>query len=170
MPRPKTKKELIEFSERNYKALLEAVQSIPEEKWNEEFSFESLYRNIRDVMAHLHEWLVLMENAYEIGMAGKQPELPAPGYTFRTTPELNKHIWEKYQQTGLDETMELLEESHAKMMKIIEGHSDEELFTKKYYNWTGSTSLGQYLISATSSHYDWALKKIKKFKRSIEKG
>ena len=39
---------------------------------------------------------------------------------------------------------------------------DEELFTKKKYHWTGSTSLGSYLVSATSSHYDWALKLIRK--------
>ena len=33
---------------------------------------------------------------------------------------------------------------------------------KKKYKWTGSTSLGAYLVSATSSHYDWAYKLIKK--------
>ena len=39
---------------------------------------------------------------------------------------------------------------------------DDELFEKKRYKWTGSTSLGAYLVSATSSHYDWAFKLIKK--------
>ncbi|HOP45228.1 MAG TPA: ClbS/DfsB family four-helix bundle protein, partial [Flavobacteriales bacterium] len=41
----------------------------------------------------------------------------------------------------------------------------EELFEKKRYRWTGSTSLGAYLVSATSSHYDWALKLIQKVLR-----
>ncbi|MDR1911573.1 MAG: ClbS/DfsB family four-helix bundle protein, partial [Helicobacteraceae bacterium] len=40
----------------------------------------------------------------------------------------------------------------------------DELFTKNKYEWTGTTSLGSYLISATSSHYDWGLKTIKPLK------
>ena len=56
----------------------------------------------------------------------------------------------------------LFQKSFEKVFSIIEKHTDEELFTKKKYKWTGSTSLGSYLISATSSHYDWALKLMKK--------
>jgi hypothetical protein len=52
-------------------------------------------------------------------------------------------------------------------MGIIEKHTDEELFTKKKYAWTGTTSLGSYLISATSSHYDWGLKTIKLLRKLV---
>jgi hypothetical protein len=50
-------------------------------------------------------------------------------------------------------------------MDLIQKHSDEELFTKKRYAWTGTTSLGAYMISATSSHYDWALKTMRPLKK-----
>jgi hypothetical protein len=30
-----------------------------------------------------------------------------------------------------------------------------------HFTWTGTTSLGSYCVSASSSHYDWAMKKIK---------
>jgi hypothetical protein len=56
-----------------------------------------------------------------------------------------------------------LKDSHQKMMAIISGHSDEELFTKKRYKWTGSTSLGSYAVSASSSHYQWAIDLIRKW-------
>jgi hypothetical protein len=49
------------------------------------------------------------------------------------------------------------------VMGIIEKHSDHELFTKKLYKWTGSTSLGSYLVSNTSSHYTWAYDLIRKW-------
>jgi hypothetical protein len=39
--------------------------------------------------------------------------------------------------------------------------SNEELFTKQHFHWTGTTTLGSYCISALSSHYDWATKKIR---------
>ena len=47
-------------------------------------------------------------------------------------------------------------------MKLIDSFSDQELFRKAYFSRTGTTSLGSYCISATSSHYDWAMKKLKK--------
>jgi hypothetical protein len=50
---------------------------------------------------------------------------------------------------------------------LICQHSDQELFEKKKYAWTGTTSLGAYLISATSSHYDWATKLIKRAKKPV---
>ncbi|WP_334085189.1 ClbS/DfsB family four-helix bundle protein, partial [Helicobacter typhlonius] len=37
------------------------------------------------------------------------------------------------------------------------------------YKWCGNTSLGSYCVSATSSHYDWASKCIKKRVRSLKK-
>jgi hypothetical protein len=56
----------------------------------------------------------------------------------------------------------LLDASYQDIQKLIIAHTNEELFEKKRYKWTGSTSLGAYLISNTSSHYDWAIKLIKK--------
>ncbi len=32
-------------------------------------------------------------------------------------------------------------------------------FSKKVYKWVGGSTLGSYFVSATSSHYDWAIKK-----------
>jgi len=67
-----------------------------------------------------------------------------------------------YRTTDFKEVRPLLDKSFHDIQKIIEKHSDAELFEKKKYKWTGTTSLGAYLISATSSHYDWALKLMKK--------
>ncbi|MDL2315205.1 ClbS/DfsB family four-helix bundle protein [Bacteroidales bacterium OttesenSCG-928-C19] len=36
----------------------------------------------------------------------------------------------------------------------IDSFTNDELFTKKYFPWTGTTNLGSYCISATSSRYD----------------
>jgi len=75
---------------------------------------------------------------------------------------MNIELWKKHQQTSLQKAKELLEKSHSQVMSLIERFSEEELFTKAYFSWTGTTSLGSYCISATSSHYDWAMKKLKK--------
>lgn len=107
-------------------------------------------------------WHTLMLDWYAVGMKGGKPEMPAAGYTWATTPALNRTIHARYGATPLRKVRALFDRSHAELMALIERHTEAELFTKKRYPWTGSTSLGAYLVSATSSHYDWALTLIRK--------
>jgi hypothetical protein len=102
-------------------------------------------------------------------MSGKKPAIPAEDVTWQTLPVLNRRIWEKYKGTELKKAIAMFKKSHDDIIILIEKHNDDELFTKKKYGWTGTTSLGAYLISATSSHYDWGLKTIKPLKKLANK-
>ena len=165
MARPKNKTELLEQGQSNFKKLWDYVESFPEEEQLKNFVPGSLNRNIRDVLAHLHHWNLMFLHWYEVGMAGKQPKMPAENHTWKTLPDLNKEIQAKYFKMDLKEAKKLLNGSFKKVRDVVKTHSEEELFTKKKYHWTGSTSLGAYLILASSSHYDWAFKLIKKQKK-----
>lgn len=162
MPKPKSKDELLVAGQTNYKKLIELVNSYSEDEIGKEFPKGTLNRNVRDVLAHLYHWHLMMFGWYEEGMKGEKPYMPAKGYTWRTLPDLNKAIREKYKDEELKKIKQLLDKSYVDTQKIITNHSNEELFEKKRYKWTGSTSLGAYLILNTSSHYDWAFKLIKK--------
>ncbi|MDO4782108.1 MAG: ClbS/DfsB family four-helix bundle protein [Capnocytophaga felis] len=162
MPRPQSKEELLFLAEENYQKLCKFIQKLPENQRTTEFPNGTMNRNIRDVIGHLYHWHQLFLNWYVVGMKGDKPKIPKEGYTFADTPRLNKDIWEECQGVSLEKAIEFFEKSHQEVFKIIKNHTDEQLFTKKYYRWTGITSLGTYLISATSSHYDWGLKLIQK--------
>ncbi len=165
MARPKSKPELLKLSNENFKKLNDFIEQKNKEEQNKEFPKGTMNRNIRDVLAHLHHWHLMMLDWYKVGMSGQKPEMPARGFTWKTTPDLNKWILEHYKNSDLGDVKNLLKESFQEVQKIIERHSNQELFEKKRYKWTGTTSLGSYLVSATSSHYDWALKLIKKVKK-----
>ncbi|MTI89522.1 MAG: ClbS/DfsB family four-helix bundle protein [Balneolaceae bacterium] len=167
MARPKNKKELVDLSNKNYTKLLDYVEALSDEEKEAKFPEGYLNRNIRDVLAHLHHWHLMMLEWYEVGMKGDDPDMPAKGYTWKSVPDLNREIWKMYKDTDLNKVQKMLHESFEKVQSIIKKHSNEELFEKKRYHWTGSTSLGAYLISATSSHYDWALKLIKKCQKAL---
>lgn len=162
MSRPTTKDELLHLAEKNFSQLMLLVANLSEEELQHEFEIPSLNRNRRDVLMHLHHWHLLFEQWYTIGMQGGKPVMPAEGYTWKTTPQLNIAIHQMYQHTPGISVIELLQSSHQLLLDIIGKHSNEQLFQKKFYKWTGSTSLGSYIISATSSHYDWAIKFLKK--------
>jgi hypothetical protein len=162
MPRPTTKAGLIETSNANFNKLMQLINDLPENKRDAEFPKGTLNRNVRDVLGHLHHWNLMTLEWYKIGMKGEKPEMPANGYTWKTLPALNKAINEKYTSIELKEALKLVKKSFAKLQKTIANHSDQEIFEKKRYKWTGSTSMGSYFVSAASSHYTWAYKLIKK--------
>lgn len=160
MPRPTNKNELLELSKQHYDNLTSFVNGLT--NINKEFAKGTMNRNVRDVLAHLHHWHLMMAAWYATGMSGSKPDIPAKGYTWKTTPQLNKKIWEDYCEKDIKIVQKLLDESYYDIREIIKKHTNEELFEKKRYKWTGTTSLGAYFVSATSSHYEWALKLIKK--------
>lgn len=166
MPRPKTKDELLELSQKNYSKLLDFIGELPKNEQEKEFPKGYLNRNIKDVLAHLHHWHLMFLDWYRVGMSGKKPDMPAKGHTWKTLPDLNREIWKRYKDISLEEAKEILETSFDSVQKVIEKYSEEDLFTKKRYKWTGSTSLASYLISTTSSHYDWGYKLIKKCRKA----
>ncbi len=151
----------------NFEKLQSLVDSLTDEQLHGAFNFEHRDRNVRDTLVHLHEWHLMFMRWHEVGMRGEKPDIPAKGYTWKTLPDLNKAIWQAYQDTPFDKAQELLKASFQQVRALIEQYSDEALFEKKRYPWTGSTSLGSYFVSATSSHYDWALKQIRKHKRTF---
>lgn len=166
MARPTNKEELLKAGSQGYEKLWELIDSLSDEEVSATFAFADRDRNIRDVLVHLYEWHKLLLDWVESNQKGiATPFLPKP-YNWKTYPEMNVKFWESHQQTTYETAVKLLNESHDKVLKLIEGFSDDELFVKKYFSWTGTTSLGSYCVSATSSHYDWAIKKIKKHVKS----
>ena len=159
MPRPTTKAELTAVANEQYSKLWKLIDSMSEEEQTAAFVFEDRDKNIKDILVHLYEWHRLLLNWVNLNQNGDtKPFLPEP-YNWKTYPAMNVEFWKKHQGTLYGKAKTMLEESHKKVMDLIETFSDEELFTKKYFSWTGTTHLGSYCIS---THYDWAMKKLKK--------
>lgn len=167
MARPVTKIDLLTSAEEEYNKLITLIDGMSEKQQKTSFMFEDRDKNIRDVLIHLYEWHQLALQWIKQNMTGHpQPFLPAP-YNWRTYPKMNIEFWEKHQQTSLEEAKNLLHNSHQEILLVIDSFSNEALFTKKFFSWSGNTNIGTYLVSSTSSHYVWAQKKIRKHKKSL---
>ena len=131
MPRATSKPELLVSANEQFAKLWKLIDSMSDEEQNAAFLFEDRDKNLRDVLVHLYEWHLMMQSWHKIGtIEGGTPDVPGKGYTWKTLPDLNLKIWEKYQCTLLDEAKRLLCESHNMILALIEPHTNEELFDR----------------------------------------
>lgn len=171
MGRPTTKAGLMLAAADNYKKLNQLISGMTEKELSTEFDFGGdgkkkerhwqRDKNLRDVLIHLYEWhRLLLEWVHANQKGDSRPFIPQP-YNWKTYGDMNVEFWKKHQGTSLEEAKEMLEKSHNEVLCLAQTFSDEELFSKGVFDWVGGSALGSYFVSNTSSHYDWAMKKLK---------
>ena len=171
MARPQTKENLMIAAKENFEKLNTLISKMSDKELTTPFDFSKdekkkeahwkRDKNLRDVLIHLYEWHQLILNWVESNQKGEEkPFLPEP-YNWRTYGDMNVEFWKKHQNTSLEDATKALQKSHKEILKLAENFTNEELFSKKVYKWVGGSTLGSYFVSATSSHYDWAMKKLK---------
>lgn len=176
MSRPTTKTDLISAAATNYEKMNILISGLTEKELSAPFNFSGdekkkevhwkRDKNLRDILVHLYEWHQLLLNWIQSNQNGEnKPFLPQP-YNWKTYGDMNVGFWEKHQNTTLEDAKSMLEKSHEEVMKLAETYSNEELFSKGIYKWGGESPLGSYFVSVTSSHYDWAMKKLKAHRKN----
>ncbi|MDR2722872.1 MAG: ClbS/DfsB family four-helix bundle protein [Cellulomonadaceae bacterium] len=174
MPRATNKEDLLTAAAGRWDALWGLLDAIPGGAEAVAFDFSGnpklkeahwlRDKNVRDVFAHLYEWQRLLIDwvAANRGDGSVTPFLPQP-YTWKTYGDMNVKFWRKHHSTTYAEAESLLRGSHAQVLALIDSFSDEDLFEKKHFPWTGTSNVASYCISVAPSHYDWAIKKVKQY-------
>ena len=178
MVRPQTKENLMIAAKENFEKLNTLISKMSDKELTTPFDFSKdekkkeahwkRDKNLRDVLIHLYEWHQLILNWVESNQKGEEkPFLPDP-YNWRTYGDMNVEFWKKHQNTSLEEATRALEKSHKDVLELAEKFTNEELFSRKIYKWVGGSTLGSYFVSTTSSHYDWAIKKLKAHQKNCK--
>lgn len=162
----------------NVEKLSSLIESMTEIELNTLFDFSSDVKkkeahwkrdkNLRDILIHLYEWHQLLLNWVSSNMNGDERLFLIPPYNWKTYGDMNVEFWKKHQDTTLEDAEKMYIKSHNDVMKLAETFSDKELFTKNMFPWVGGSTLGSYFVSATASHYDWAMKKLKAHKKNCK--
>ncbi len=118
--------------------------------------------SIKDVLAHLMAWEQMCLSWYKAGLRGVVSPLPAEGYNWAQIPMLNRAIYEKYRDRPLAEVLKQYRASYRQLLKTVQGINEADLFTPGHYAWTGKNAAAAYFIGATSSHYAWARKEVRR--------
>ncbi|MGM9886348.1 MAG: ClbS/DfsB family four-helix bundle protein [Lactococcus sp.] len=178
MARPTTKTDLLESATQSYLDLQQYFSALTENERMTAFDFSqdskkkeahwARDKNVRDVLAHLHEWHCLVIDWVEGNLEGNDKKFFPEPYNWRTYGQYNQEIFERYQTVPLEQVQEKFAQSHEEILSLIGRFSNDELFSKGTYPWVGGSSLGSYFVSATSSHYEWAMKKLRAHQRRLK--
>lgn len=176
MGRPTTKSDLISASAEKYDEMNGLIASLTEEELTTPFDFSKDVRkkeahwgrdkNLRDVLVHLYEWHQLLIQWVRGNRQGEDRKFLPGTINWKTYGVMNVDFWKKHQNTTLEEAKEMLAGSHQEVMELAERFTSEELFSKGAYSWVGGSTLGSYFVSTTSSHYQWAIKKLKAHRKN----
>lgn len=176
MGRPTSKSDLIIAATESYEELNKLISSLTEKELFTLFQFDEKKKeahwkrdkNLRDILVHLYEWHQLLLDWVLSNERGEnKPFIPEP-YNWKTYGEMNMKFWEKHQNTTIEKAKEMLEKSHKEVMELADRFTNEELFSKGIYKWAGNNALGSYFVSVTSSHYNWAIKKLKAHRKNCK--
>jgi len=175
MARPTTKNDLIQVANESYENLIDLIHSIPKDDLSKSFDFDITNKkeahwkrdkNIRDVLIHLYEWHNLLLNWVDNNQKGNPTPFLKEGYNWKSYGNMNIEFFNLHQTTDIEIALENLNRTHHQVIDLANTFSNDELFSKGVYKWVGGSTLGSYFTSATSSHYEWAIKKIRLHKNS----
>lgn len=152
-----SKRELIERIEREHRAFVELADSIPARRrreagvWGEDWTVADLY-------AHLAEWHRMLLRWMADERAGREPQLPAPGFKWNQTPALNREIQRRFARRSAAKLAAEFEATYSEALALVRGLSEAELLEPGRFAWTGKSPLASYVAPNTCSHYAAARK------------
>lgn len=177
MSHPTSKSELIITATQTYQELQSLIASLTPQELSTPFDFSSTKKkeahwardkNLRDVLTHLYEWHQLLLTWVNSNQSGvPRPFLPPP-YNWKTYGQMNQAFWQSHQSTSLEDAQRLFAASHQDTMSLLESLPEPALFTPGYFPWCPKSPLASFFAANTSSHYNWALKKLKAHRRLLK--
>lgn len=153
MPIPDTRDELVDLIAANFAKLqAELVVAGPRagslrcvDDWS-----------VKDLLAVRVWWTENVVDWIEAGKRGERPRLPAPGYGWSETPQLNADIVKKSRRESYRSLRNRLEIGYQRVMDTIEALDDRELLTAGVFTWAGKYPLSRWLSMNTARQYTTA--------------
>lgn len=160
MSRFNSKQELVDDAAKALTKLEELLASIPDEAKLAEVTDGM---SVKDFLAHRTEWGRMMIRWYTEAKDGQSPAVPSEAFKWNQLKALNADIHDRYADIALDDATVAFDSVNTRLFGLIDGCSEDELFSKGVYAFTGKSDLATYFSSSTGGHYRSAFKHIGKW-------
>lgn len=152
---------------REWQRLGDLLGAIPRSRYREPGVWGDDW-TIHDLVAHLAEWHAMFLGWFRAGEEGRRPEMPAPGYRWNETPRLNRAIRKKHAGRDFGAVEAEMTSTHEEVVDLLEGLSEGEILEPGHFDWTGRNALVAYAAANTASHYRFAWKVLRRWRRTQE--
>jgi hypothetical protein len=123
-----SKRELIEAIQRERRALLELARSIPRSRYMQAGVWGNAW-TVKDLFAHLSARQRLFLKWHADARAARRPAMPAAGYNWHQTPQLNRAIQRRSRRVSVDDAFREFDASSRAVLALVQRLSERALFT-----------------------------------------
>jgi len=122
--------------------------------------------SVKDLLAHLAAWQRLLLYWYAQGKTGAVLAPNPTGMSHRAIDALNAEILQAHRGDSLAAVQIEYHSAYAAALELVQGLSEDELYTPGRYDWTGKHLLADYAAANTCQHDDWATRMLRNWLRS----
>jgi hypothetical protein len=119
--------------------------------------------SVKDILAHLVAWEQLFIDWYQTGLQGDASATAPVGMSKNAIDDINQRIYEQNKSRTLDDVLAEFRSSYQRIVTIIEGIPEEDMFARCRFSWTGKYTIADYITGDTCNHYAWAKLQIRKW-------
>ena len=114
----------------------------------------------KDVLAHLGAWEERVVDLMAMLRAGEAPD------DIDDTDAFNGRLLAAHRDVPLDRVRRSEQEAWERLLALVEGASDRELFDGERFAWTGGDPFADWIHANTDGHYDEHLEQLTRPARS----
>ncbi len=163
---PQHKIELEQAIRINFKKLIREIESIPVELIHDKDlngHAKGTYMSIHNLLSYLVGWGQLVLSWHKKKQLGNTVSFPEEGYKWNQLGALAQKFYNDYSHLNFTELIGLFNSTNHDILKLIDETTNDELYAVAWYQqWT----LGRMIQLNTSSPYQNALIRIKRWKKN----
>jgi len=166
MPVPQSKNELISAIQKEFKKVREEFEKIPLGNCLDktmEGHAKDTFMSPHNLLSYLIGWNELVLKWHEKAKCGEEIDFPETGYKWNQLGLLAQKFYLDYEEIDFQDLLKIFFETKENLLKLIESHSNEELYGVPWYEqWT----MGRMIQFNTSSPYNNATRRLRKWQKS----
>ena len=150
MPIPQTRNELLDQVRSSFAKLSTELETAGPRGGNQTCIDDW---TVKDVLAVRAWWTERVVEWIDAGQRGTTSAIPAEGYSWRQTPQLNEAVVKKSRRDSYRSVRSRLERGYRRIIRKIESLSDRELLEPGVYAWTGKHPIARWISINTTRQY-----------------
>lgn len=164
---PASKDELLAAIEKTFTRLEKDLDRVPMDRVRDpvlEGHASGTVMSPSDLVAYLIGWNEQVLTWHRRRLAGLPDEFPAEGISWNELGLLAQRYYAEHRDESWPELRDRLAGAKARIVSLVEGHSDEELYGEPWY---GTWTMGRMISFNTSSPYTNARGRIRAWLRTL---